>query len=134
MFIPVNLKYTDNHLWTRSIGREDIYIGITDYAERELGRVELIEINREGKILIKGQSFGIIYGENKTLDLIMPVDGQILFGNTDVLNHPQSLNSDSYHNWIALITMKSYKIVKNDFLTACDYKMLVVSDFVGKLN
>lgn len=134
MFIPVNLKYTDNHLWTRFIGRQDIYIGITDYAERELGRIELIEINREGKILMKGQSFGIIYGANKTLDLIMPVNGQILFSNTDVLNHPQSLNSDSYHNWIALITMKSYKIVKNDFLTAFDYKKLVVSDFVGKIN
>lgn len=117
MFIPINLKYTSNHLWTRTIGREDIYIGITDYAERELGRIELIEINREGQILIKGQSFGIIYGTNKTLDLIMPVNGLILFGNTDVFKNPQSLNSDSYHNWIALITIKSYKIVKNDFLT-----------------
>lgn len=134
MFIPANLKYTSSHLWIRFIGREDIYIGITDYAERELGRIELIEINSEGQILMKGQSFGIIYGTNKTIDLIMPVNGQILFSNTDVLNHPQSLNSDSYHNWIALITMKSYKIVKNDFLTAFDYKMLVVSDFVGKLN
>jgi glycine cleavage system H protein len=134
MFIPVNLKYTCNHLWTRFIGREDIYIGITDYAERELGRIELIEINKEGQTLMKGQSFGIIYGTNKTIDLIMPVNGQILFSNTDVLNHPQSLNSDSYHNWIALITMKSYKIVKNDFITALDYKKLVVSDFVGKLN
>jgi len=134
MFIPANLKYTNNHLWTRFIGREDMYIGITDYAERELGRIELIEINREGKTLMKGRPFGIIYGENKTLELIMPMNGQILFSNTDVLNHPQSLNSDSYHNWIALITMKSYKIVTNDFLTAFDYKKLVVSDFVGKLN
>lgn len=134
MFIPVNLKYTNNHLWARAIGREDIYIGITDYAERELGKIELIEINIEGQILMKGESFGIIYGTNKTLELIMPVNGQILFSNTDVLNHPQTLNSDSYHNWITLITIKNYKTNKSDFLTASDYKMLVVSDFVGKLN
>lgn len=125
MFIPINLKYTKNHLWIRPIGREDIYIGITDYAERELGRIDLIEINREGKILMQGKSFGIIYGANKTLDLIMPVNGQILFNNADVLNHPQTLNSDSYHNWISLMTIKNHKIVEKDFLTAKDYRALV---------
>ena len=83
---------------------------------------------------MKGKSFGIIYGTNKTLELVMPVNGQILFSNTDVLNHPQTLNSDSYHNWITLMTIKNYKTVKSDFLTASDYKMLDVSDFVGKLN
>lgn len=125
MFIPANLKYTKNHLWTRSIGREDIYIGLTDYAERELGRIDLIEIKEEGKIVMKGNPFGIIYGANKTLDLIMPVNGQILFSNPDVLIHPKTLNSDSYLNWIALITIKNYVVAEKDFLTASDYKTFI---------
>lgn len=134
MFIPINLKYTKNHLWTRTIGREDIYIGITAYAEIELGRIDLIEINREGKTLLKGKSFGIIYGANKTLDLIMPVNGQILFNNADVISHPQALNSDSYHNWIALISIENYKKGENIFLTAPDYRTFVDTPSVGRLK
>lgn len=134
MFIPINLKYTKNHLWTRPIGREDIYIGLTDFAERELGRIDLIEINHEGKILMKGKTFGIIYGANKTLDLIMPVNGQVLVNNDAVLKRPQVLNSDPYHNWIALVTIKNYSIDEKDFLTANDYRALVDTIFAGKLN
>lgn len=104
MFVPVNLHYTNNHLWLRDIGRQDAYVGITDYAQKELGRIDFVGIEREGGLKKKGESFGTIYGSNKHADLIMPFDGRILMVNQDIETNPKILNSDPYHYWLVLLT------------------------------
>ena len=126
MFIPVNLRYTNNHLWLRDIGRQDVYIGITDYAQKELGRIDLVEMQYEGSQKRIGESFGTIYGTNKCVDLVMPFSGRILMLNSDVEIHPGILNSDPYHNWIVLLTGTSNladKMVK--YFTSKDYKQVI---------
>lgn len=104
MFIPVNLRYTSNHLWLRDIGRQDAYVGITDYTQIELGRIDCIEIEHEGSLKKDGETFGIIYGANKCMDLIMPFAGRILIVNSDIEKHTGILNTAPYHYWIALLT------------------------------
>lgn len=105
MFIPQNLHYTSNHLWLREVGRQDLYVGITDYVQKELGRIDSIEIEQEGSQKKKGESFGIIYGANKCAELTMPFSGRILIVNPDTLKHPGLLNSDPYQYWIILLTV-----------------------------
>jgi|ERR1035437_3619053 glycine cleavage system H protein len=124
MFIPVNLRYTANHLWLRPIGRKDIYVGITDYAQKELGRIDSFEINCEGSIIRKDVPFGTIYGANKTIDLIMPRTGRILSLNGDVEINPRYLNSDTYHFWIALISISDDDL-QTRFLINEEYLALI---------
>jgi len=124
MFIPVNLRYTTHHLWLRPIGRKDIYVGITDYAQKELGRIDSLDINNEGSIIKKDEPFGTIYGANKTLELIMPRTGRIISLNVDVEIHPRHLNSDTYHFWIALISISDDDL-KTRFLINEEYLSLI---------
>lgn len=105
MFIPLNLRYTSNHLWLREVGRQDLYVGITDYAQKELGRIDSIEIEQKGSKKNKGESFGVIYGANKSAELIMPFVGRILIVNPDIIKHPGVLNSNPYDYWIILLTV-----------------------------
>lgn len=107
MFIPVHLRYTNNHLWLRDVGRHDAYAGITDYAQRELGRIDSIEIEHEGSLKKEGETFGIIYGANKCVELIMPFAGRILIVNPEIEKHTEVLNSDPYHYWTVLLTAKA---------------------------
>jgi glycine cleavage system H protein len=103
MFTPLNLRYTSDHLWLRDIGRQEAYAGITDYGQRELGRIDFIEIDHDEKKK-KGELFGVIYGANKSIDLIMPFPGQVLIINPDIELSPQGLNTDPYYHWIVLLT------------------------------
>lgn len=107
MFIPLNLRYTSNHLWLREVGRQDLYVGITDYAQKELGRIDYIEIEHEGSQKKEGETFGIVYGTNKCIDLIMPFTGQILMLNPDIEKLSGIINSNPYHHWIVIMTAKN---------------------------
>jgi glycine cleavage system H protein len=123
MFIPINLHYTSNHLWLRDIGRQDVYIGITDYAQKELGRIDSIEIQREGSLKKEEEAFGTIYGANKCVDLVMPFEGRILIINSDIETNPGILNSDPYHYWIVLLAAtNNIEINSERYFTADKYK------------
>lgn len=126
MFIPVNLHYTSSHLWLRDVGRQDAYVGITDYAQKELGRIDFIEIQHEGSLKKKGESFGIIYGANKSVDLFMPFSGRILIENPEMEKHPGILNSDPYHFWIVLLASTNSLADKmTKYLTSKDYQYAI---------
>jgi glycine cleavage system H protein len=128
MFMPLNLRYTLNHLWLREVGRQDLYVGITDYAQKELGRIDFIEIQREGSEKNKGESFGTIYGANKCVELIMPFEGQLLLVNPDIVKHPGELNSDPYHAWIILLTAATNVTeFMSKYLTPGDYKHAITA-------
>lgn len=128
MFIPVNLHYTSNHLWLRDVGRQDVYVGITDYAQKELGRIDFIEIQYEGSLKKKGDAFGVIYGANKCVDLIMPFAGRILMINPDIEMHPGILNSDPYHYWVILLAITDSKGNNSEkYFTSGKYKEAINS-------
>jgi glycine cleavage system H protein len=122
MHIPTNLRYTTHHLWLRPVGRNDIYVGITDFAQKELGRIDSFELEAEGTQKIKDASFGKIFGANKTLELITPLAGRIVMVNTEIEKAPLTLNSDPYQHWIALMAIDSKHFQGVKLLTAEEYK------------
>ena len=106
MFFPANHYYTRHHLWIRPVGKKDAYIGITEYAQKELGRIGLLELNREGEIQDANEPFGLLYGSNRSIELLMPFNGQLLITNQEIIKSPWLLNIDPYHFWIGLISLK----------------------------
>jgi glycine cleavage system H protein len=105
MNLPENLKYTKDHEWLRVEGNE-AYIGITDYAQGELGDIVFIEIETQGEILNKEEVFGTIEAVKTVSDLFMPVSGEILDVNPNIEDKPELTNKDPYgQGWLIKIKM-----------------------------
>ena len=103
MNIPENLKYTNDHEWIRVEG-EEAYVGITDFAQQELGDIVFIEVETEGETLDKEESFGTIEAVKTVSDMFMPVGGEVLEFNEKLADEPELVNTDPYgEGWIAKI-------------------------------
>jgi glycine cleavage system H protein len=103
MVFPENLKYTNDHEWIRVEGNE-AYVGITDYAQSELGEIVFVDVTTLGEILEQSSVFGSIEAVKTVSDLLMPVAGEILEVNPDLDDHPEIVNSDPYgKGWIIKI-------------------------------
>ena len=103
MNIPDDLKYTREHEWIRVEG-DDIVIGVTDFAQGELGDVVFVEIETEGETLSRGDTFGTIEAVKTVSDLYMPVDGQVLEVNTALEDSPELVNSQPYgEGWMVRV-------------------------------
>ena len=94
MNIPANLKYTKDHEWIRTDGNE-AYIGVTDYAQGELGDVVFIEVETLGKKLSKGDVFGTIKAVKTVSDMFMPVSGKVTAKNPALETQPELVNKDT---------------------------------------
>jgi glycine cleavage system H protein len=107
MKVPENLMYTKDHEWLRTEG-EEAYVGITDYAQHELGDIVFIEVETIGEILAKGESFGTIEAVKTVSDMFMPVGGEVLLYNEDLTTKPEILNQDSYDKgWVIKIKIQN---------------------------
>ena len=95
MNVPDNCKYTDKHEWIRIEGNE-AYIGITDYAQGELGDIVYIEIETVGEKLASGEAFGTIEAVKTVSDLFMPVSGEVLEFNNQLEDEAELVNTDPY--------------------------------------
>ena len=105
MKIPENLKYTKDHEWIR-IEENYGFIGITDFAQGELGDIVFIEIETVGETLKKEEVFGTIEAVKTVSDMFMPVSGEILELNPELENAPDSVNKDPYgKGWIAKVRL-----------------------------
>ncbi len=105
MNIPKNLKYTQDHEWVRVEG-EEAYVGITEYAQGELGDVIFIEIETEGESLSKGDTFGTVEAVKTASDLFMPLTGEVLEANPILSEKPELVNSDPYgQGWMIKISV-----------------------------
>jgi glycine cleavage system H protein len=103
MNIPDNLKYTKDHEWVRIEG-DTAVIGITDYAQNELGDIVFVEVETVGEKLDKEESFGTIEAVKTVSDLFMPIAGEVIEFNEDLEDHPETINSDPYgKGWIVKI-------------------------------
>ena len=95
MNVPDDLKYTSEHEWIRVEG-DEVVVGVTDFAQGELGDVVFIEIETEGEVLAKGDTFGTIEAVKTVSDLYMPVDGEIVAVNPALENTPELVNSQPF--------------------------------------
>ncbi len=123
MDFPENLKYTKDHEWIRIEGNEAV-IGITDFAQSELGDIVYVEIETEGETLDKEVVFGTVEAVKTVSDLFMPVSGKILSFNKDLEANPEAINKDPYgKGWMIRIQM-SDPSEAGKLLSAADYKSL----------
>ena len=105
MNIPSNLKYTNDHEWIRVEG-ETAYVGITDFAQSELGEIVFVENEKEGETIKAGEVFGSIEAVKTVSDLLMPVTGEILEVNAALEDKPELVNNDPYgEGWMIKIAV-----------------------------
>ncbi len=124
MNIPENLKYTKDHEWIRVEG-EEAYVGITDYAQGELGDIVFIEIETEGEELEKEEVFGTIEAVKTVSDMFMPIAGEVLEVNEKLEESPQVVNTDAYGDgWLIKIKITEPSEI-NELLDATAYKALL---------
>jgi len=103
MKIPDNLKYTTEHEWVRVEGDKAV-VGVTDFAQGELGDVVFLDIETAGEKLAKGEIFGTIEAVKTVSDLYMPVDGEVLEVNPALEDHPELVNSSPFdQGWMIRI-------------------------------
>lgn len=103
MTVPAELKYTVEHEWIRVEG-DEIVVGVTEFAQGELGDVVFIEIETEGETLAKGETFGTIEAVKTVSDLYMPVDGEVVKVNPALEDTPELVNSEPFEGgWMIRI-------------------------------
>ena len=120
MNVPGNLKYTKDHEWLKVEGNEAL-VGISDYAQHELGDIVFIEVETVGEILQKGESFGTIEAVKTVSDMFMPVSGEILAFNEVLTSKPETLNQDPYEaGWVIRIRINNPDEI-GQLLSAADY-------------
>jgi glycine cleavage system H protein len=124
MTFPENLKYTKDHEWIRVDGDTGT-VGITDYAQGELGDVVFVELPAVGKTLKAHDTFGTIEAVKAVSDLYSPVSGSVVEINTALEKTPELVNKDPYNaGWMIKIKI-SHPAELNDLLDAAAYKKLV---------
>jgi len=124
MSYPQELKYTQDHEWIRTEG-DTVVVGITDFAQKELGDIVYVDITTVGQSLEKGDVFGSVEAVKTVSDLFLPVAGEILEINPEIEKSPEVVNEDPYgRGW--MIRMRPTNAAEADgLLTADDYKDLV---------
>ena len=121
MTIKENLKYTKDHEWVRVDG-DVAYIGVSDFAQHELGDVVFVECNTVGETLAKEETFGIIEAVKTVSDTFMPISGEVLEFNDALETNPELINNDPYgEGWIVKIAPSNLTEL-NDLLDATAYK------------
>ena len=124
MNVPANLKYTKDHEWLRQEG-DMAFVGITDFAQNELGDIVFIEVETIGENLDKEETFGTIEAVKTVSDMFMPVAGEVVEFNELLVEKPETVNKDPYgKGWIVKINISEALQVK-DLLNAEQYKELI---------
>jgi len=126
MNIPENLKFTNDHEWVKAEGKE-AYVGITDFAQNELGDIVFVEVETIDETLEKEEPFGTIEAVKTVSDLLLPVGGTILELNEKLEDTPELINKDPYGDgWIVKMKLTNPAEV-DDLLDAAAYRKLIES-------
>ena len=127
MDFPDELKYSKEHVWVRVEGDRAV-IGITDYAQSELGRVSAIELPATGDDLEQDDSFGSIEARKTVAELYAPVSGGVVEVNEELNESPELINDDPYdEGWIVVVTLADAEEL-NALMSADDYREYVSED------
>jgi glycine cleavage system H protein len=124
MNFPNNLKYTNDHEWIKVEGNTGT-IGITEYAQGELGDVVFVDVDPELKEITKGESFGTIEAVKTVSDMFAPCTGKVLELNQELTDNPELINNDPYgKGWMIKIEISDLSDL-NDLLDSTAYKNLI---------
>lgn len=124
MNTPETLKYTKDHEWVRVEGNV-AYIGITDFAQKELGDIVYVEIETEGETVDEGEVFGTVEAVKTVSDLFMPITAKILEFNSTLESEPELVNDDPYEKgWMIKVEIENESVLQN-LLSAEEYKELI---------
>lgn len=125
MNFPAELSYTQDHEWIRIEEDGTAVVGITDFAQHELGDIVYVDVNTIGQSLGKGEVFGSVEAVKTVSDLFLPIEGEILELNSAIEKSPELLNSDPYgEGWIIKVKPVNAED-KDGLLTADAYQELV---------
>lgn len=124
MNIQDDLKYTKDHEWIRIEG-DEATIGITDFAQKELGDIVYVEVETEGETLDAEEVFGTVEAVKTVSDLFMPISGEVIAFNEDLETDPELVNTDAYgKGWMIKVKMTNLDELEN-LLDANAYKALL---------
>jgi glycine cleavage system H protein len=124
MNFPADLKYTKDHEWVRISG-DEATVGITDFAQRELGDIVYVDVNTVGETVEQGAVFGTVEAVKTVSDLYMPLTGEVLEVNKEIDSAPESVNGDPYgKGWMIRMRIADPSQVSS-LLSADDYKKVV---------
>ena len=121
MNIPNNLKYTKDHEWIRLEG-DEAFVGITDFAQSELGEIVFLDVQTEGETVAQNEVFGSVEAVKTVSDLCMPVDGEVLEVNAKLEDEPALINNDPFgEGWMIRIKVADAAQL-NDLMDAAAYE------------
>ena len=124
MNFPADLKYTKDHEWIRVDGAV-AYVGITDYAQSELGEIVYVDITTEGETIAKEEVFGTIEAVKTVSDLFMPVSGEVIQGNSELDDKPELVNEDVYGNgWLIKVSVSDPSEL-DELMSAAEYEQMI---------
>ena len=124
MNFPADLKYTKDHEWIRVEG-DVAYVGITDFAQSELGEIVYVDITTEGATVEKEEVFGTIEAVKTVSDLFMPATGEVLEVNPELEDAPELVNEDAYgKGWLIKVTVADPAQL-DELLSADEYQKLI---------
>ena len=124
MNFPADLKYTKDHEWTRVDG-DVAYVGITDYAQGELGEIVFVDITTEGEVVAKEEVFGTIEAVKTVSDLFMPVSGEVIEANAELDDKPELVNEDVYGNgWLIKVSVSDPSEL-DELMSAAEYEQMI---------
>ena len=124
MNIPENLYYTNDHEWIKVEGNTGI-VGVTDFAQHQLGDIVFVDVASVGETLAEGETFGTIEAVKTVSDLFLPVDAEVIEFNDALNDEPELINKDPYNaGWIIKVTVSDLTKLSS-LLSAEQYKKLV---------
>ncbi len=113
MNFPKDIKYTKEHEWIRVDG-EEAYVGITDYAQSELGEIVFVDVDTVGETINQGEVFGSVEAVKTVSDLNMPATGEVLEFNESLNDAPEKVNNDPYgEGWMIKIRLSDKEELSN---------------------
>ena len=112
MEIPGNLKYTEEHHWVQIDG-DKIFVGITDYAQKDLGEMVFLDMPETGTIVLVGDVVGAIESVRAMVDFYAPISGEILEINEELAEGPELLNSAPYESWLMVMSISDEGDLEN---------------------
>jgi len=129
MSIPQNMKFTRDHEWARTEADGSITVGITDFAQDQLGDIVFVELPDEGSSVGQFDAFGVVESTKSVSDLISPIGGRVIAVNTDLDGRPEVVNDDAYGEGWMIRVQPDNPSELDDLLTASDYET-----FLGSLD
>lgn len=122
--IVEGLFYAESHEWVKVIDEETALVGITDFAQKELGSIVFVDLPEVGSSLSRGVEFGAVESVKAASDLISPISGEILEINDDLIGEPELVNQDAYAAWMLKVKLSNTEEL-SELLNAAKYQELI---------